>query len=1121
MATACLVAAQTTERDNKTEGDIPTERDNNTEREITTERDSDNERDQHTERETIIEEPPTVLMTRSRSNLRPLTALEELYCMLPLKGGQRNKFWRAACLTRKAVKSARVHEIEAAADDRPFAHVTINGVQVRGLLDSGATISCFGKNALETICRLRLIPKSFQSSVQTASGDGQAITGYADVVVEYADRRKLLRVFIIPSLTQELYLGVDFWRAFGLLPLKVEEVAIPSAPNPNQHNLDDDQQQTLNNILKLFPSSAVEGLGITPLLSHHIDTGEALPVKQRHYPISPAVQSLMFAELDRMLELGVIELSQSPWNSPISMVRKPNGKARLCLDARAVNLLTKKDAYPMPIIEGVLSRLKDTFFISSVDLKDAFWQIELAEGSREKTAFSVPGRPHYQFRRMPFGLCNSAQSMCRLMDAAIPAHLREYVFVYIDDLLVVSADLETHFDRLRQVAESLRKANLTINVEKSKFLMKSIRYLGHIVGGGCIRADPDRVLAIVDYPVPKTVRQIRSFLGMAGWYQRYIANFSAIAAPITDLMRTASKFVWTPDAQAAFETLKERMTSAPFLTHPDFTKPFVIQCDASITGVGSVLYQLDDEGHERPIAFMSKKLNSAQRNYSVTELECLAAMLSVKRFRGYIEGMEFKIITDHASLKWLMGQKDLSGRLARWSLKLQGFNFTIEHRKGSANVVPDALSRVYVEELDTSDAVINIDLESVHFQDDEYQELRRTVEENQSRLPDVRLVENRVYRRGDFSTGDVRLDATLWKLWVPVQMRSKMLEAAHQPPMAAHGGVAKTVERLRRHFYWPGLTVDVRAMVHNCTTCKETKAPNTTLRPPMGQQIHTERPFQFVYTDLLGPYPRSKKGNTNILVVLDKFSKFALLQPLRKATAREVVQFIEERVIQMFGAPEVLYSDNGVQYRSKEFADLMQKYGIKHLTSATHSPQANASERTNRSILSAIRSYINVDQSTWDVNLQAIACALRSSVHCATKHSPYYALFGQHMVQHGSAYKLMRTLQGLSSGELEVLPAAEFRDLIHDDIRQNLKSAHQRHEKTYNIRSRQVKFRPGQEIFRRNFAMSDFAKGFNAKLGRQWLKARIVRQIGTAMYELEDLAGKALAMTYHAKDLKV
>lgn len=1111
LGTSLSSHTQSTERDNQSEEKYAV---------VAESADKNNERD-NPDRSKAVENRPIVVMTRRVQAMEQRTVMEELYALLPIPRGMPHLYWKAAKLTKRALKNAAVHELNTTVDERPFAHVNINNIELRGLLDSGATISCLGKNAHQTLARLKIMPKVFHSSVQTAAGDGQSISGYADVTICYGGLEKNLRLFVIPTLSQELYLGVDFWKAFGLLPLRfVEEINSPPEAKSDKHALTLGQQKKLEDIIELFPSSAVEGLGMTPLLKHAIDTGDALPIKQRHYPISPAVQSLMYAELDRMLELGVIELSQSPWNSPISMVRKPNGKARLCLDARAVNLVTKKDAYPMPIIEGVLSRLKETYYISSVDLKDAFWQIELAEGSREKTAFSVPGRPHYQFRRMPFGLCNSAQSMCRLMDVVIPAHLREHVFVYIDDLLVVSADIESHFDRLRQVAESLRRANLTINVEKSHFLMTSIKYLGHIVGGGCIKADPDRVKAIIEYPIPKTVRQIRSFLGMAGWYQRYIANFSAIAAPITDLMKANQKFLWTPEAQSAFETLKNSLTSAPLLTHPDFTRPFIIQCDASITGVGSVLFQLDEEGHERPIAFMSKKLNAAQRNYTITELECLAAVLSIKRFRGYIEGMEFKVITDHASLKWLMGQRDLSGRLARWSLKLQCFNFTIEHRKGSANIVPDALSRVFVEEVASDDEVLTIDLESPAFKDEEYAELCQTVENNQARLPDVRLVEGKVYRREEFSTGDVKLDATMWKLWVPKAIRDGLLHAAHCPPMVSHGGVAKTVERLRRHFYWPGMTVDVRRMVGDCTTCGETKAPNVTLRPPMGKQISTERPFQFVYTDLLGPYPRSKLGHTNILVVLDKFSKFVLLQPLRKASAKEVVEFIEQRVVQMFGAPEVLYSDNGVQYKSKEFAAMVQRYGIKHMTSATHAPQANASERANRSILAAVRSYIDGNQNTWDAKLQAIASALRSSVHSSTKCSPYYTLFGQHMVQHGSVYKLLRTLQGLSSGEMEVLPAAEYRDVIHENIKKNLQTAHDRHERVYNTRSREVVFQPGQEVYRRNFAQSDFSKGFNAKLGRQWLKGRVVRKIGTAMYEMEDLAGKALNIPYHAKDLK-
>lgn len=1058
-------------------------------------------------------------MSRKTITSKQKSSLDELYTLLPRKRGRARDFWKTAKLTRKVARQSCIQEVNTESDGRPFAHVTIEGVILKGLLDSGASISCFGKNALSTLERLNITPKKFLSSVQTAGGEGQDIIGFADVNINYANKTNIIRIFVIPTLSQELYLGVDFWKAFGLLPLQVNSINKQTPQSDtNRHELSAGQQKKLNQIVSCFPSSVTQGLGKTNLLTHSIDTGDALPIKQRHYPISPAVQSLMYAELDRMLDCGVIELSQSPWNSPISMVRKSNGKARLCLDARALNAVTKKDAYPMPIIDGILSRLNETHYISSIDLKDAFWQVELTEGSREKTAFSVPGRPHYQFRRMPFGLCNSAQSMCRLMDVVIPAHLREYVFVYIDDLLVVSEDVETHFDRLRQVAESLRNAHLTINVDKSKFLMKSIRYLGHIVGGGHLQADPDRVKAISDFPVPKTIRQIRSFMGMAGWYQRYISNFSSIAAPITDLLAGKAKFEWTTNAQLAFGTLKDKLMSAPVLAHPDFKRPFYIQCDASSTGIGAVLFQLDDDGNERPIAFMSKKLNAAQRNYTITELECLAAVTAIKRFRGYIEGMEFKVITDHASLKWLMGQKDLNGRLARWSLKLQGFNFSIEHRKGSANIVPDALSRAHIEEV--NGAMLNVNLESTHFQDEEYLQLQQTINDNKNQLPDLKIVDGKVYKRTEFNTGNIQLDSTCWKLWVPAAMQANLVNLAHEPPMSAHGGIAKTLERLRRLFYWPKMTAAVRKAVGECETCSETKATNKTLRPPMGQLIETERPFQFLYSDLLGPYPRSKSGNTHILVTLDKFSKFVFLHPLRKASAKEVIDFTEKSVFQLFGVPEILYSDNGVQYKSKEFSALLTKYGVKHMTSATHAPQANASERVNRSILASIRSYIQPDQQQWDANLQAIASAMRSSIHSSTKYTPYYSVFGQHMIQHGSSYKLLKTLQKLSDGDLEILPPADIRNIMFDDIRTNLSEAHRRHEAAYNTRSRTVNFLPGQEVFRRNFAISDFAKGFNAKLGRQWIKCRVVKKLGNAMYELEDLRGNALNLPYHAKDIK-
>lgn len=1013
-------------------------------------------------------------------------------------------------------------------DSRPFATVSINGSHLVGLLDSGATISCFGRNGKERVEQLGLQLKSVsQSDVLTADGTPQRVLGWVEVEVKYGGKNKVIRLYIIPSLSQDLYLGIDFWREFGLAPHLVEELA--SAPvvepveevDPNIHELSPGERRTLDGVKAEFLSSEHQGLGKTTVLKHQIDVGATNPIKQRYYFVSPAIQAVLNQEVDSMLARGIIEESRSAWSSPVLVVKKANGKLRFCLDCRAVNKVTVKDAYPMPLIDGILANLHETAYITSIDLKDAFWQIELEDGSRDKTAFTIPGRPLYQFKRMPFGLCNAPQTMCRLMDKVIPQELREYVFVYLDDLLVVAKNFDTHIERLKVVAKCLREANLTINVTKSKFCMKEIRYLGHIVGNGSIKADPSKVDAISNFPVPRNVRQVRSFLGMCGWYQRYISGYAAIASPITDLLGKHDKFVWSTEANAAFEELKVRMTSAPVLSHPDFTKPFVIQCDASKTGIGGVLYQLDDNGDEHPIAFMSRKLNSAQRNYSVTEQECLAAVLSLKKFRGYVEGHDFKIVTDHASLKWLMTQKDLTGRLARWSLKLQGFRFEIEHRKGSANVVPDALSRVYVEELSSGENLcVPLDLDAEAFDTQDYQDLRASVLAEKGRLPDLEVRGRQVYVRTQPRRGDPTSETSCWKVWVPVPLVQSVIAAAHNPPLASHCGVGKTLEKLKRTLYWPKMGSHVTSFVKDCSVCKESKAPNVTLRPLMGRQVLVDRPWQRIYTDLLGPYPRSKSGNTFILIILDQFSKFVLLQPLRKATAKEVCRYMEERVFHMFGVPESVWSDNGVQFVSREFKAMLEQYGVDHIRTASHAPQSNASERVNRSILAAIRSYIAPDQANWDEQISAISSALRNNIHESTGYAPHYLVFGQHFIQHGSCYRLLRELEALPVQDIEVLPPADFLPLVQERVRENLRAAYLRHEKAYNLRGKAVSFKPGQEVYRRNFRLSNFAQGLNAKLGKQWLKSRVVRAVGNSMYELEDVSGTRVALPYHAKDLK-
>lgn len=1029
-------------------------------------------------------------------------------------------YWKAVRLSKQILSKSKVAEIGLGHDGRPQASVKVNGVQVLGLLDSGANISCFGKGAEELLATIGLKWKRISSAVKTADGANQSIIGFVDAEVVYKTRKNLIRLYLIPSLTQVLYLGMDFWRSFEIFPKSISEVAGSHQSDPNTHVLNAEQAARLKLVVDLFPSSDVEGLGKTHLIQHSIDTAHSDPVKQRYYAVSPAIQKLMDVELNRMISLGVVEESQSPWSSPVVLIRKDSGKNRLCLDSRALNKVTIKDAYPLPIINGLLSRLGDTHYISSIDLKDAFWQIELDESSRTKTAFTVPGRPLYHFRRMPFGLCNAAQTMCRLMDKVMGGDLRDSVFVYIDDLLIVSTNFETHLTHLRTVAERLRNANLTINVAKSKFMMREIRYLGYLVGEGKLKTDPSKVQSIADFPVPSTVRQVRRFLGMAGWYQRFIRNFSAVASPMTDLVGKSGKFTWTPDAQAAFEQLKSCLSSAPILQQPDFTLPFFIQCDASTVGVGSVLYQIMSDGQEHPIAFHSKKLNSAQKNYSITELECYAAVLSVKHFRAYVEMMPFTIITDHASLKWLMGQKDLGGRLGRWSLKLQAFDFVIEHRKGSANIVPDTLSRMHADEIvdSTPEISLHIDLDSPCFFASDYEEIKKVVRADPNKFPDLKLIEPHLYHRSTLS--DISADESPWKLWVPSDLAVSLIRKAHDPPLSAHRGISKTSELLRRFFFWPGLAKEVKEFVSRCQACKETKAPNYTTRPLMGKQYVVERPWQRIYTDLMGPYPRSKKGNTHLLIVLDQFTKFVLLHPIRTANAASINNFLESSVFHVFGIPEVVFSDNGAQYISREFEKLLNNYGIVHTKCAIYSPQANASERVNRSILSAIRVEIGEDHRDWDKQISSIGAALRNSIHDSTRFTPFYLMFGHHMIQHGSTYELLRRLNSIATSGIEVLPPPDFQEILHQRVKENLLKAHDRHERSYNTRAREINYRPGQEVFRRVFAQSDAAKNFNAKLAKQWAKARIVRKVGNCMYDLADLQGKSLPNSYHAKDLK-
>ncbi|XP_078666715.1 uncharacterized protein LOC144908750 [Branchiostoma floridae x Branchiostoma belcheri] len=458
-------------------------------------------------------------------------------------------------------------------------------------------------------------------------------------------------------------------------------------------DLSDEQRQQLDDLLREFADIFQDNPGRTTLTEHHIDTGNSKPVRQRAYRVAQAHREKMREELQKMEEMGVIEPSKSEWASPVVLVPKKDGSIRFCVDFRKVNAVSRFDAYPMPRIDEMLDRLGKAKYITKIDLSRGYWQVPLTPESKSKTAFVTPFGL-YQFHTMPFGLHGAPATFQRLMDNMLRG-TEEFADSYIDDLDIFSDGWDEHLLHLREIFTRLRNARLTVKPSKCHFAMKVVPLLGHVAGGGVVRPDEEKVRAVKEFPRPSTKKEVRAFLGLTGYYRRFIPQYADLAAPLTDLTGSRKPQVveWTDVCEEAFQVLKGKLCDYPVLQSPDFERPFVLHTDASERGIGAVLSQMDGNGEEHPVVYTSRKLLPREQNYSVPEKECLAIKYAVENLRYYLLGREFEVVTDHHPLKWLDEMKDKNQRLTRWSLCLQPYRFTVTHRAGKAHGNADALSR--------------------------------------------------------------------------------------------------------------------------------------------------------------------------------------------------------------------------------------------------------------------------------------------------------------------------------------------------------------------------------------------------------------------------------------------
>lgn len=1016
-------------------------------------------------------------------------------------------------------------------DNRPYIRINILNSNFYGLLDSGATCTVVNKEFAEILKHLGVKMQKIKfMHIATADGASHCITEGFDVPVAFNDQFHYVSMLLMPNLSQKIILGKDFFDLFGI-SFNFDSKVLEKSPVVNSiennssiighEELNDEEQQKLLETIDEIRKCVGTGLGRTKILKHNIDTGDSKPIYQKQYNFSPVIRKEIERELDDMLEKDVVEPSHSPWCSPIVLVKKANGSNRLCLDSRQLNKVTKRDTYPLPRVSAIIDNLRNARFLSTIDLKSAFWQIELEEASKEKTAFAVPGRGLFHFKVMPFGLINASQSQQRLMD--ILFHVLEgKVWSYLDDIVVCSNTFDEHLAILKRVMNILKNAGLTINVDKCKFARSSLRFLGYIVDKEGLRTDPEKVSAIMNFPKPKNITELKRFIGIASWYRRFVKNFSLVAAPLHDLTKGKKnkKFVWTEDADKAFLKLKTLLTSAPVMSCPDYSKEFIIQCDASNKGIGSVLCQKFNN-IDQPIAYLSRKLNSREQLYSTSERELLSIVYAIEKFRPYIEGTHFTVVTDHSALKTLHNMKDPHGRLGRWAMKLQQFSFDIIHRPGKSNIVPDALSRSINALVDKNHT--NIQILDKH-KDEWYKNKIAKIESGQD-------VGNDWQSRGGLLYKKVCLKQypdkdNDWKLVIPKPLRNDILKYCHDDFKSGHFGVRKTLYRIKQYYYWPDMLNEVKQYIGNCETCAKVKVSQKVPLGHMGQCRKVTGPWQVISLDLMGPFPKSKNSNTMLLVITCLFSKFTLLFPLRTGKADKICEILEKQFL-LFGRVFAIICDNGKQFDSHLFRDLAQKYNTQIWYTPNYHPQSNPTERVNRVIGTMIASYINSRKhNEWDLHLQEFAHAIRTSVHETTEYTPSFLFFGRETsiplkLSNGSN----NNIQTVAHDEPVKLDIKEYllklksRPKLHKEVELRLQTAHDKSTKFYNEKRRIASFEVGDVVWRRTKYLSKAGTKFMAKLAPKFEKAIIVKKLSDNVFHLNNVYGKFIGV-WHAKDLK-
>jgi transposase InsO family protein len=747
------------------------------------------------------------------------------------------------------------------------------------------------------------------------------------------------------------------------------------------------------------------------------------------YALSEKELKTLREYLDENLARGFIRKSESPAGYPILFAPKKDGSLRLCVDYRKINDITIKNRYPLPNIEELQDRLSKAKWFSKIDLKGAYNLIRMKEGEEWKTAFRTR-YGHYEYLVMPFGLTN-APATCQMM---INDTLREYlditVVAYLDDILIYTdGNLEQHVKDVQQVLTKLQERRLKANPKKCEFHVKETEFLGFIIGVDGIRIDPAKITSIKEWPTPKNLKEVQSFLGLANYNRKFISGYSQTALPLVELTKQDTPFIWKERQQKAFDALKQACIDGPTLRMFDSGKPVHIETDASDRAIGACLTQ-DHEGKRHPVAYYSRKMTPAEQNYDIHDKELLAIVAALQHWRVYAEGApSLTILTDHKNLLTFTTTKVLNRRQVRWSELLGQYKFKIQYTPGKDNGRADALSR-RIDYMEGKEAIIHSILQTnkdgtLSARTHEFNAVLRIMKDDEEQFP--------IFHD---------------KYQVPERHQEQCIKDHHDDPTQGHPGITKTIENIQRNFAFPQMKAKVTAYVQKCRSCQMNKSSRHAkygeiqfVDPPLQPWDEVTMDFITGLRSLSSPddsnlrqqsdtteESRSLKQNSNlklrhqpydsILVMVDRLTKYTHFVPCMKSiTAEELAHLVLDRLIRYHGIPKSFITDRDKLFTSNYWKTLVSVMGIKHKLSTAYHPQTDGqTERANQTLEAYLRHYVNYAQDNWVIYLPMAQLALNQQISATTGVTPFYANFGKHpnlfmepKLQHPNADKALIT----------------------------------------------------------------------------------------------------------------